>query len=328
MAAQKTPPKPEWTGTIQVGPFKFDARGYSSSGKADVPIIYKVHVTCKNPLPAPEAKADNTPAVTASQAPKEDPKNTDTKGRGKGKKDTQPTDQVQEESTPEPTPTLAVAKLICPACHIEIPTNEIGDAIIAEGVIVLLTEADKDSLRFEKTRLASGVYTSDAGLEMIGSSRRFYLFPSGIESLKTYWDLYKVLDATKLVAFFPTFILKDTPLSAVIRAMRLDPVFFGVQHTLLVLDLLNDSETLKDPTIFKEFFGAIPALTGGELAEEITDARRSARTIDPTECINLRTRVLQEIGEKAANTPTPSPEPKEKGKKEKGKENKKSEKKK
>lgn len=326
VATPKAPPKPEWMGTIQVGPFKFDARGYSSSGKADVPVIYKVHVTCKNPLPAPEVKTDSASETSASQTPKEDSKNTDTKSRGKGKKDAQVTDQTSEENTPESTPTLAIAKLICPACHIEIPTNEIGDAIIAQGVIVLLTEADKESLRFEKTKLASGVYTSDAGLEMIGSSRRFYLFPSGIESLRTYWDLYKVLDATKLVAFFPTFVLKDTPLSAVIRAMRLDPVFFGVQHTLLVLDLLNDSETLKDPSIFKEFFGGIPTLTGGELAEEITDARRSARTINPTECINLRTRVLQEIGAKATSAPTPPPVPEEKGKKEKGKDKKKSEK--
>ncbi|MBI2645085.1 hypothetical protein HYW94_02830 [Candidatus Uhrbacteria bacterium] len=94
------------------------------------------------------------------------------------------------------------------------------------------------------------------------------------------------------------------------------------------MDLLNDSETLKDPSIFKEFFGAIPALTGGELAEEITDARRSARAINPTECINLRTRVLQEIGAKAARVPAPSPEAEEKEKKEKGKDKKKSEKKK
>ncbi|MBI2645084.1 hypothetical protein HYW94_02825 [Candidatus Uhrbacteria bacterium] len=224
MAAPKTPPKPEWTGTIEVGPFKFYARGYSSSGKADVPIIYKVHVTCKNPLPEPETVSD----ASATAAPQASEDTGTKKGARKGKKDIQPADQVQKEGTPESTPTLAVAKLICPACHIEIPTNEIGDAIIAQGLIVLLTEADKESLRFEKTKLASGLYTSDAGLEMIGSSRRFYLFPSGIESLISYCNLYKVLDATKLVAFFPTFVLKDTPLSAVIRAMRLDPVFFGI----------------------------------------------------------------------------------------------------
>lgn len=114
--------------------------------------------------------------------------------------------------------------------------------------------------------------------------------------------------------------------------MRLDPVFFGAQHTLLVLDLLNDSETLKDPSIFKEFFGPIPALAGGELAEEITDARRSARAINPTECINLRTRVLQEIGARAASQPPPEPsaetEAVEKDKKGKGKDKKKGEKKK
>lgn len=146
MATPKTPPKPEWTGTIHVGPFKFDARGYSSSGKADVPVIYKVHVTCKNPLPTPEAKTDGAPAVAAPQAPKEDPKQTDTKSRGKGKKDASSTDQASEESAPESAPTLAIAKLICPACHIEIPTNEIGDAIIAQGAIVLLTDTDKESL--------------------------------------------------------------------------------------------------------------------------------------------------------------------------------------
>lgn len=256
----------EWTGVIEVNQEELDCRLFSVSGKPKPFPLRKIHVQCKTLL--------------------EEPKKPEA-----------------EESEAEEKEIITVSGLIevreqinCPRCNIALKTDEIGHAVETDAGLTPITDIELESLKFERKKRvrAEFINVNDPSIAAIGIGRRLYVFPKP-GALLTYFNVFHILQESNTAGFIPELIIKKTAYPAIIHPLSMPEVVFGAPRKVLVVDVLRDSDTLKDPGNFPDFPKQIPPPDVSKLAQQIADAQSTAHPLDPERCVNLKRQRLKNI---------------------------------
>jgi non-homologous end joining protein Ku len=251
----------EWTGVIVVGPFELDCRLFSAFGRAKPFPIRFLHKNCHTVLEEVQPE-----------------KSEEEKPRGK-----LPGVQVREQ-------------FFCPKCQKPLRADEIGQGIETTSGIVEISEADIAALRFEpkKQLTAELILADDPTIEAIGVGRRLYILPKPA-AVDIYANIYYLLRESKRFGFISPLVIKGKPNVAILRPLTIPSVIFGVERRVLVLDILNDTDCLKDPAEIPDYPAFLPDLNLAILARPLAEAQEINKKLNPERCINPKRLRLKEI---------------------------------
>lgn len=254
----------EWTGVIEVGDQELDCRLFSATGRPKPFPLRTIHVKCKTPLePFQKPETGERREITEVE---------------------------------EPRPVEIREQLNCPTCAIALKTDEVGFAVETDAGLTPLTDVEMESLKFEaKKRVkAEFIDVNDPSITAIGVGRRLYVFPKPA-GLPTYFNVFHILQKSNTAGFIPDLVIKKTAYPAIIRPLSIPEVVFGATREVLVVDVLRDSDTLKDPDDFPDFPKEIPPLDVSKLAQQIADAQSTVHPLNPECCVNPKRRRLKNL---------------------------------
>lgn len=264
----------EWIGVIVVGAYNLDCRLFSAFGRARPFPIKLVHTKCHTDL------GEEIPT-------KEKEKDEGKKFLNLGKKPSVQAVQVREQ-------------LFCPKCKRPIKTDEVGRGIETETGVIEVPEAELETLKFEPTKRVTAelIQADDPAIEAVGFGRRLYVFPKPA-AVEAYANIYYILRESKRVGFISSLVIKQKPYVAVVRSLTVPSVVFGREYPILFLDMLNDTDCLKDPADFPDYPASLPSPNFAVLAQPIAEAQKIETKLDPERCINPKRLKLKEIIKRA-----------------------------
>ena len=255
----------EWTGVIEVNQEELDCRLFSVSGKPKPFPLKKIHVRCKTPLEAPKE---------FEMEEKEE--------------------FVKE--TRERKPIEVRIQITCPTCGIALKEDEIGHAVETDAGLTPITDIELESLKFERKKRvrAEFIDVNDPSISAIGIGRRLYVFPKP-GALLTYFNVFHILQESNAAGFIPELVIKRAAYPAIIHPLSIPEVVFGALRKVLVVDVLRNSDTLKDPGDFPDFPKQIPPPDVSKLAQQIADAQSTTHPLDPERCVNPKRQRLKNL---------------------------------
>jgi hypothetical protein len=274
MAATK--PRHEWRGTIAFQGHEMLVRAYSAFGNSAGPTLCRVHrIPCEVP-PLPKSKSK-----------KKGVKSSGSKSATRNK--------LESEHAP------AQQQLICSRCGVALSPEEVGlEATTARGLKVLVDQRDLVTASFEKSERVEvrPISQNDSVIAAVGLGRRFFLWAEP-DSRPEYWTLFEALRESSTFLFVPLIAMaNDKVYVGIIRPLELPPELYGedpeegITRKILVLDCVNDSNTLKDPSALPGFSDAVIA-PRAQVTKARADLYRSTRSmVDPEECLDPKTGVL------------------------------------
>jgi non-homologous end joining protein Ku len=251
----------EWTGVIVVGPFELDCRLFSAFGRARPFPIRFLHKNCHTVL-----------------------------------EEVQP-EKSEEEKPREKLPSVQVREqFFCPKCRKPLRADEVSQGIETASGIVEISEADVAALKFEpKKRLtAELILADDPAIEAIGVGRRLYVLPKPA-AVDVYANIYYLLREGKRFGFISPLVIKGKPNVAILRPLTIPLVIFGAERRVLALDILNDTDCLKDPAEIPDYPAFLPDLNLAILARPLAEAQEINKRLNPETCINPKRLRLKEI---------------------------------
>lgn len=253
----------EWTGVIVVGSYNLDCRLFSAFGRArPFPIKY-VHTRCHTTLSeaVPEKKEKKEIEVSEKLPPV----------------------QLREQ-------------LFCPKCNRALKTDEVGRGIETEAGVIEIPEAEIETLKFGPTKRVTTelIQVDDPAIESVGFGRRLYVFPKPA-AVDTYANIYYMFRESRRIGFISPLVIKGKPNVVVIRPLTIPSIIFGREYPILVLDVLNDTDCLKDPAEFPDYPAFLPSPNFAVLAQPIAEAQKIEATLDPERCVNPQRLRLKEI---------------------------------
>jgi len=259
----------EWIGVIVVGAYNLDCRLFSAFGRARPFPIKLVHTKCHTDL--------------GEEIPTEEKEKKD-----KGKK----LPSVQAIQVRE--------QLFCPKCQRPIKTDEVGRGIETETGVIEIPEAELETLKFGPTKKVTAelIQADDPAIEAVGFGRRLYVFPKPA-AVDTYANIYYMLRESRRIGFISPLVIKQKPYVAVLRSLTVPSVVFGREYPILFLDMLNDTDCLKDPADFPDYPASLPSPNFAVLAQPIAEAQKIETKLDPERCINPKRLKLKEIIKRA-----------------------------
>ncbi|MFH0852254.1 MAG: hypothetical protein V1845_01440 [bacterium] len=254
--------KAEWTGVIAVDPFELDCRLTPAIGRVKPLPIVEVHFGCHTVLTPPKTKEAGA--------------------------------EAQEEKDTEAV--CVREQIFCPKCQRPLKTDEIGCGIDMASGVVQITDAEIASLKFEPTKrvFSQFIPDNDPTLETIGFSRRLHVYPKPA-SVDSYFNIFHLLRDSNSLGFIPLIVIKRVPNVAVIRPLEIPAVIFGQKRLCLVVDILNDTDRLRDPAEFPDFtpIAAVPDFK--RLAQPMADTMKNAKPLDPERCVSPRRAKIKAI---------------------------------
>lgn len=257
----------DWVGVIHVGAVALDCRLFSAGGRAKPLPLRTIHVGCKTVL-APE----------------------------RGERTTGTSQPSEEGEATEPSATDAREQLYCPRCQKALRSDEIGRAVETETGLVVLTDAELASLTPEpcKEVRVEFVHLDNPVVWAVGTGRRLYVFPKPA-AVKDYTTIFHLLREAQLAGFIRTIVIKRVAYPAVLRPLTIPSAVFGAARKLLVLDVLEDTDKLKDPDGFPDFVRELGEAEAAALASHITGAQARVQALDPDQCVSPRRRALKDL---------------------------------
>ena len=257
----------EWTGVIELGKEELDCRLFSASGKAKPFPLKMIHLKCKTPL-----------ASAKKVKPEEEEKE-------------------EEVESAEKTALVETREQInCPSCRIALKADEIGRAAETDAGLILLAEEELESLepKKEKRVRADFVDASDPCIFAIGIGRRLYVFPKPA-AVQSYCNIFHILNESKTAGFIPELVIKKIAYPAILQPILIPEAIFGAKRQVLVVDVLKDSEILKDPIDFPDYITEIPLINVWQLAQQIAEAQQRKHSLNPELCVNPKRKRLKEL---------------------------------
>lgn len=256
----------EWTGVIELGAEELDCRLFSASGRAKPFPLKMIHLKCKTILEPPKmVKTEEEEAKPL---------------------------EVEEKLTPAEVR----EQINCPRCGIALKTDEIGRAAETNAGLILLAEEELESLepKKEKRVKAEFVDASDPCIFAIGIGRRLYVFPKPA-AVQSYCNIFHILNESKTAGFIPELVIKKIAYPAILQPILIPEAIFGAERQVLVVDVLRDSEILKDPADFPDFIRKMPSLNVAQMAKQISEAQQKKRPLNPELCVNPKRKRLKEL---------------------------------
>lgn len=257
----------EWTGVIEIGGIEVDCRLFSAFGK---------------PTPLPLILT-HTPCHTNLGPVKDKPKKEE--------------NESKRLTKDEPVEAPVRQQFSCPKCGKTIPSDEVGHGVETRSGIIELTRQVLTQLEFPATKRLSAflVKADDPSLQAIGFGRRLYVLPKpGWQ--EHYVNAFYMLQQSGTLGFIPLFPLKKKANIAVIRPLTIPAEFFGTERRILAMEMLNDSDCLKDPAYESpDFIGEMPSPNLADLAQPVARAQIGAINIRPEQCINPKRARLKEL---------------------------------
>ena len=252
----------EWTGVIVVGSYNLDCRLFSVFGRAKPFPIKYVHTRCHTTLEAVPEKKEKKEVKVSKELP----------------------------------PVQLREQLFCPKCNQALKTDEVRRGIETEAGVIEVSEAEMATLKFEPTkRVVTGlIQADDQTIEAVGFGRRLYVFPKPA-AVDTYANIYYTLRESRRIGFISPLVIKQKPYVAVLRPLTIPSVIFGREYPLLVLDVLNDTDCLKDPAEFPDYPASLPSPNFAVLAQPIAEAQKIETKLDPERCVNPQRLRFKEI---------------------------------
>lgn len=254
----------EWTGVIEFGGEELDCRLFSVSGKPKPFPLRLIHVKCKTPLippPKPEMGEEEAKVKVEVMGPV----------------------GVREQ-------------INCPTCGIALKADEIGRAAETEAGLISLADEELKSLEFEKKKRVKAEFIdgNDSSIAAIGIGRRLYVFPKPA-AIQTYYNVFHILRESSTAGFIPELVIKKAAYPAILRPISIPEVVFGAPRQVLVVEVLRDSDALKDPGDFPDFPKEIPPPNISQLAKQIADAQSGMRSLETERCINPKRQRLKAL---------------------------------
>lgn len=261
----------EWTGVIELGRQALDCRLFSASGKAKPFPLRMIHIKCKTPL-------------KSFQKPERE------------KTEEEEREETPEEEIEETKPVEVRGQIYCPTCNLALKADEIGRAAETEAGLILLTDIELESLEFKKEKRvrAEFIDSNDPAITAIGSGRRLYVFPKPA-AVQVYSNVFHILQESKTAGFIPELVIKKTAYPAMLRPLSFPEVVFGALRQGLIVDVLRDSDTLKDPGDFSDFPQQIQPLDVSQLAQQIAEAQSARRPLEPERCVNPKRQRFKDL---------------------------------
>lgn len=249
-----------WTGVIVVGTLELDCRLFSSLKKAELLSLRTVHKSCHTILDLRDER------------------------------------EKPAEPLPIQVPARVQTQPFCPKCQQRLNTDEIGKAIETPSGIFELSEEELTSLEFESTKRVQAelIQANDPVLETIGFGGRLYVMPKA-GTLSEYANVWHVLYQSQRVGFISCLVIKKKPNVGIIKPLDIPETVFGKHYQVLVVDILNNTDCLKNPTELLDSFDALPPLDASKLAQSIAAAQNTKTELDPKHCGNPKQRRLKEI---------------------------------
>jgi len=266
----------EWSGVIVVGSFELDCRLFGATGRAKPLPLKMVHIDCKTVL---EEKAAEPEAA----------------------------EPIEEEKKPEPeaaAPIEAREQIFCPKCQKALKSDEIGRGIETAVGTILLLEAELKSLEFEPAKRVTAelIAADDPTLTATGFGRRLYVMPKPA-AVRAWDQVFHVLKESQRVGFINPIVIKRKANVGILRPLVVPAVVFGEERAILVLDMLNDTDCLKDPASVPDYPRTLPPVNVAELAKPIADAQAATDGLNPERCVNPKRiqikRVLRQAMERS-----------------------------
>jgi len=260
-------PKAAWTGVIHIGSFDVDCRLFPLEMKTAPLPIKLVHAECKTVVSGENGAKDKK----AASAP-----------------------EAETEVVAEVTPVRLQTN--CPKCQKPIRSDQVSRAIETSNGLVLITDEDFASLAFEpsKEAYASFAEEGDPALEAIGIHRRLLVCPKPA-GLVTYTHVYHMLRISKRIGFIPELVINRSGMVAVIRAVVLPKAVFDEDLPAMVVDVLNDTEALRDPRSISDYPRTLKEPDHAWLASHIAAAQMHAQPLDPEKCVSPRRRKVKRL---------------------------------
>lgn len=252
--------KAEWTGVIELDGQELDCRLFSASGKPKPLPLRLIHRKCKTSLEMPK-KVEI---------------------------------REKEEGPQEMAPVIVREQIDCPKCHIALKTDEIGRAAETEAGLIILTDEEVESLVFKPTKRvkAEFIEANDPSIIALGLGRQLYVLPKPA-SLQTYYNVFHILCQSNTIGFIPELVIGKTAYRAILQPITIPEVIFGTSRQVLVVEMLRDSDTLKDPGDFPDFPREIPPSIIRLLTKQIVKARDKSQPLDPERCVNPKRQRLK-----------------------------------
>ena len=257
----------EWTGVIVVGPYELDCRLFSAFGRAKPLPLRFVHKNCHTVLD--EIRAEK--------------------------------EELQERVEAEELSSVQVREqLFCPKCQRSLKTDEISRGVETESGIIEVSEAEIATLEFKPTKRVTAelIEANDPAIEAVGFGRRLYVFPKP-SALGIYANIYYMLRDSKRAGFISSLVIKRKPKVVDLRPLTIPSVIFDQDRPILIVDMLNDTDRLKDPAEFLDYPRSLPAANFAVLAQPIAEAQKSFKPLDPERCVNPKRLVIKEIVKQA-----------------------------
>jgi non-homologous end joining protein Ku len=247
----------EWVGVIVVGPFELDCRLFSSSRRARPLPLRNVHTNCHTVLEEEIGGKEVEESVAASE-----------------EKTGKPVTQVREQ-------------FFCLKCQRPVKSDEVGKGVETESGVIEISEAEIASLEFEPAKRVKAelIRADDPAIEAVGFGRRFYVLPKPA-GLEAYAHIFYTLRESGRVAFISPLVIKRKPYVAVLQPLEIPAVIFGGARWLLVINVLNDTDQLRDPAELPDYPGALAEPPFAKLAQPIAEAQKVISWLDPERCVN------------------------------------------
>ena len=259
----------EWTGVIELGCQELDCRLFSASGRAKPFPLRMIHLKCKTPL-KPFQKPEREKIEEREETP--------------------------EEKVEETKPVEVRAQIYCPTCNIALKADEIGRAAETDAGLILLTDVELESLEFKKEKRVKAEFIdiNDLSITAIGAGRRLYVFPKPA-AVQVYFNVFHILQESNTAGFIPELVIKKAAYPAMLRPLSFPEPVFGALRQVLIVDVLRDSDTLKDPGDFPDFPQQIQPLDVSQLAQQIADAQSAKRPLEPERCVNPKRQRFKDL---------------------------------
>lgn len=267
--------KAAWTGVVVVGDIRLDCGLYPATERP-VPLpLVEIHNACITQLPLKVAEE----GVKPEQA------------------------EAEEAGAvePEPKPEVSIQDIPhCPTCERDLKSDEVGKGVFTSGGLIKLTPTQLETLKFEPTKtinmeLVELTEGNKSIINEIGFSRRLYVIAKP-KSEEGYREIYTLFRRTPYVGFLPLIVISRKPNVAVMRAARIPKAVFGAEREVLIVDVLNNSATIRDPRSIRGFLDNLK-IAELEIKEAITKVEKVARVrnLDPERCIDPARQQLEKI---------------------------------
>ena len=253
----------EWTGVFVVGSFELDCRLFGATGRAKPLPLKMVHIDCKTVLEEEAAEP------------------------------------IEEEEKPKleaAAPIETREQIFCSKCQIPLRADQIGRGIETEVGTILLLETELNSLEFQPAKRVTAelIAADDPTLTATGFGRRLYVMPKPA-AIKTWNQIFHVLKESQRVGFLNPIVIKRKANVGILRPLVVPAVVFGEERAILVLDILNDTDCLKDPASVPDYPRILPPINVAELAKPIADAQAATGRLDPERCVNPKRIQIKEV---------------------------------